>query len=171
MTSLNLAAARWAAELHLMGIAKAIDPSASRQAIREKVIISVSDSRFNAGEEKQTAQFIQAARSGDQVVREALHLGIAWLLQNDEKIPDQIKQYISDVLLAPTTTKKPGPSPHDRVLRDQLISRAVHAAMGHGLSRTRSPASQAPSACSLVREVLEAKGVHMSEKNIEEISS
>ena len=113
---------------------------------------------------------IEAAEAGDPVAIEAVHQAIIWFVRNDEPLPEQLRAYLIELLLLHPGRKKKRGRHHDNYLRDSLINLAVKAAMDCGLSRTRNDATDGPSACSVVAEVLAENGVHMDESNVERIT-
>ena len=116
------------------------------------------------------AALIEAAEAGDPVATEAVHQAIIWFVRNDEPLTEQLRAYLIELLLLHPGRKKKRGRHHDNYLRDSLINLAVKAAMGCGLSRTRSVATEGPSAASVVAEVLGENGVHMDESNVERIT-
>ena len=115
---------------------------------------------------------INAAAAGDQLARKAVHTAAKWFVENGEPLPDVLRRYVVDLLLV--TRGGPGRrgrKPHQNFLRDYLIRHAVRAVCEYGFAETRNPATSTPSACSIVAEVLAENGVHMTERNVEEIVS
>jgi hypothetical protein len=118
------------------------------------------------------APIVDAARRRDAVARAAVHKAVEWFLIHSEPLPNLLRDYVLELLFGRVgAPKKRGRSPHGHYLRDGLIKLAAEAVTQHGFKMTRNPATSAPSACSIVSEVLAEYGVHMVEKNVEAIAS
>jgi hypothetical protein len=102
---------------------------------------------------------------------EAMDHAIAWYVRESEPVPEILRPYLFEVLLLHRSSRKQKRgSHHKNYLRDDLIRLAVKTVGGYGLDRTRNAATAAPSACSVVAEVLAENGVHMGEDNVERIT-
>ena len=160
--------AREAARVLLSGVKLASEPARGRAAFRTDAMFKVADSRFESP--MTAAALIEAAEAGDPVATEAVHQAIIWFVRNDEPLTEQLREYLIELLLLRPGRKQKRGRHHDNYLRDDRIKFAVKAAMDCGLGHTRNDATDGPSACSVVAEVLAENGVHMDESNVERIT-
>ena len=111
---------------------------------------------------------IEGAKQGDLLAKRAVHNAIMLYVTRGDPVPERFRNYLFELLSLRNygPKKKPG---HKNYLRDQSIWLAVKAVCDCGFKQTRSPATDHPSGCSIVRDVLAEFGVHLSEKTIEEI--
>jgi hypothetical protein len=132
------------------------------------MIFRAIHSRF---EPMQAMALVEAAEAGDPVARGAVHQAIAWFVREGEPVPEILRAYLSELLLLENPDRKGKRGRHhENYLRDSLIKLAVKAAMDCGLDPTRNEATDAPSACSVVAEVLAENDAGMGEANVARIA-
>jgi hypothetical protein len=163
----NLDGALNDARIILHFVKRALDPNRGIEAYETDAFFKVASTHFDPAS---AADILDAAERGDPVARSAIHHAVAWYLINRVALPDTLRDYLVKLLVFQGgigTKKKP---PHKNYLRDDWIRIAVRAVKAHGFERTRNPATESPSACSIVRQVLEEYGIAMSEKTVEAIT-
>ena len=164
----NLEGARAAARIFLGSARLVSSPDRGRAAWRHDAWYQAARTQFDT---EAAEPVIAGAKRGDLIARESLHQVIAWFIHEREPIPEPLRHYLLNLLLQDDGPKKKkrGRGAHDYYLRDSLIASAVKAVKGYGFAEHRNSATDAPSACSIVSEVLAEAGIHMNEKNVERI--
>lgn len=126
-------------------------------------------------DEKGLDELIASARRGAPHADFVLRDDAADLLAGGRPLPEPLRSYTAGALHKAPLKQKRGPSPSGRKARDALITSAVKLLVKRGFKPTRNRASRdpqaAPSACSIVVEVLKERDIHMSEVAIEKIWS
>jgi hypothetical protein len=162
----NLDGARMAARV----ILSAIRAEDGQRAFQYHAAATVHDSRFDRTQRRETIRLIQRAKDGDRDARAAVHATLGWMVAERVLIPGPLRRYLLELLAADGGPRKRGQSAARYFLRDQLIAHAVGAVTAYGFAPTRNRETEAPSACSIVKEVLVEFGQHMSERNVERIA-
>jgi hypothetical protein len=160
--------ARVAARMILSMVKLASESGRGPAAFRSDEIFRAIHSRF---EPMAAVALVEAAEDGYPIAIEAVHQAIAWFIKEGEPVPEILRNYLLELLLLqnPGRKRKRGRH-HENYLRDSLIKLAVKAAMGYGLHPTRNEATDAPSACSVVAEVLAENGAKMREGNVARVA-
>ena len=94
------------------------------------------------------------------------------MIDRGEQLPATIAGYAVQHLGKPKTTRRRGRDEADNWLRDQAFAVVVAKAVEHWyphLPMSRNPASQWPSACSLVSAALIRRRIKVKEKRVEQI--
>jgi hypothetical protein len=120
----------------------------------------------------ESTKAIERAKRGDRDARMGVHRAIAGFLTVGEPLPEPLRDYLVELLLADDRwSGRRGRRP-DNHARDRLIAHAVRVAVEeYGFDRTRNRTTKNhPSACAIVRDVLAEMGVHMTESNVAQIS-
>jgi hypothetical protein len=113
-------------------------------------------------------KLIEDALMGDADAHQAVCYIIVDYIDREKPLPKFLHNYLAAVLEHqtsrwPAATNGRGWDPVDRNVRDQIIRYAVGELVRvYSLGRTRNPATDKPSACSIVAKVLGELGVSIS---------
>lgn len=118
-------------------------------------------------------EMVRWAREGDPDAHRVACELASTLLKSGDPLPQSLRKYVTDHLDSEseeTRSRGRGWDPIARYSRDRCIKYVVNYLFFFGLNRTRSPATERPSACSLVAQVLTKLGHPLSEKTVSAIT-
>ncbi|MBR0877761.1 hypothetical protein ACVMGC_007944 [Bradyrhizobium barranii subsp. barranii] len=119
-----------------------------------------------------TVTIIGWANDGAADAHAALLQVAAEMIDHGEQLPATIAGYAIQHLGKPPKPRRKGRDAADNLLRDQCIAVLVALAIERWhpqLPMSRNPASDWPSACSLVSSTLQRRGIQVKEKRVEQI--
>jgi hypothetical protein len=122
-------------------------------------------------DDEKSAALIHKAQNGDAAARYVLYDVAAKFVESGRSLPERLRAYIVGVLSSAASAQhvRRGRNPYAKHPRNFDIALAVREVVVLGFRPTRNAATEAASACSIVKQALETLGIHMTEKNVEKI--